>query len=61
MRRPPDWLPWLGPIVAGLTAGMVVNVWPMAGFVQIVLAAVVAGLVPTIGHFVWKRAWERRD
>ncbi|WP_122464483.1 MULTISPECIES: hypothetical protein [Brevundimonas] len=61
MPKPPHWLPWLGPGFAGIAAGLAVNVWPFAGFLQIVLISVVVGLVPSVGGLIWRKLWERKN
>ena len=38
---PPSWLPWLGPLLAGLAAVAVVRLWPEAGFWPALLAALI--------------------
>ena len=61
MPKPPHWLPWLGPIAAGLAAGFAVNVWPFSSFWQIVLISIAIGLIPSVGGLIWRKLWERRS
>jgi len=58
--KPPHWLPWLGPVFAGIGAGFAVNIWPFASFLQIVVVSVVVGLIPSVGQLVWRKLWEKR-
>ncbi len=56
--RPPSWLPFLGPPVAGVTAGVLgrsePNVW------LLILVATAVGFLPIIGYRLWKR-WHHRQ
>ncbi|PZO05215.1 MAG: hypothetical protein DCF29_08550 [Alphaproteobacteria bacterium] len=56
--RPPAWLPWLGPPLAGLGAGAV-GVWLKAGFWPALAAALVVGFAPIVGYRLWKW-WDQR-
>lgn len=57
--RPPHWLPWLGPPLAGLGAG-VVGTQLGGGFWISLLAALVCGFAPILCYRVWKRLHHRR-
>ena len=57
MPKPPSWLPYLGPVLAGLTAGLAGPHVPSL-FLLVLLAAAV-GFVPIVGYHLWKRAWYR--
>jgi hypothetical protein len=55
---PPGWLPWLGPPLAGIGAGLT-GALLHAGFWPALAGALVLGSVPTIVYRLWKRAHDR--
>lgn len=57
--RPPAWLPWLGPPLAGLGAGLA-GIWLQVGFWGALAAALVVGFAPIVGYGVWKWLNQRR-
>lgn len=54
MPKPPAWLPWLGPPLSGVTAGLAGR--HIDSFWVLLLAAVAAGFAPIIAYRLWKRA-----
>ena len=52
--RPPAWLPYLGPPLAGLGAGLV-GAWLGGGFWIALTVALVVGFAPIVAYRVWKR------
>lgn len=57
MPKPPTWLPFLGPLLAGLTAGLAGRY--IEGFLPLIALAVVVGFSPIIAYHLWKRAHHR--
>lgn len=57
-RPPPGWLPWLGPPLAGIGAGLT-GALLHSGFWPALAGALVLGAVPTIVYRLWKRAYDR--
>lgn len=55
---PPGWLPWLGPPLAGIGAGLT-GAWIEGGFWRALVGALVLGSVPMIVHRLWKSSYER--
>ena len=58
MPKPPAWIPFVGPILAGVTAGVVGQ--HVDDFVVLVLIATAVGLLPVVGYQVWKRLHHQR-
>ncbi len=56
--RPPTWLPYLGPPLAGLGAG-IVGAWLGGGFWISLFAALIVGFAPIVAYRVWKRLHHR--
>ncbi|GLK47452.1 hypothetical protein GCM10017620_04250 [Brevundimonas intermedia] len=56
--RPPTWLPYLGPPLAGVGAG-VVGAWLGGGFWVSLIAALVVGFAPIVAYRLWKRLHHR--
>ena len=59
MRKPPSWLPWLGPGMAGIGAGLAGTLLG-ADFWGSLLAALVCGFAPIVGYRVWVWRVRRR-
>jgi hypothetical protein len=57
--KPPPWLPYLGPPLAGLGAGLIGGMWLQAGFWPSLAIALVFGFAPIIGYRIWKRLHHR--
>ncbi len=53
MPRPPAWVPFLGPVTAGMTAGLAAP--HVESFWLLVLLATLVGLTPVVGYQLWKR------
>lgn len=53
MPEPPSWLPFLGPPLAGLAAGLGGR-WLELDFRGALIAALVVGFLPIIAYRVWK-------
>lgn len=58
-RPPPAWLPWLGPPLAGIAAGLAGRYLLGGGFWPSLIAALVIGFTPIIVYRLWKRAHHR--
>ncbi|MFN7620657.1 MAG: hypothetical protein ACK5RN_11135 [bacterium] len=58
MRRPPSWLPYLGPGMAGIGAGLASQ--RGADFWGCLLVALVVGFLPIIVYRVWVWRVRRR-
>jgi predicted lipid-binding transport protein (Tim44 family) len=59
MRKPPSWLPWLGPVMAGIGAGLAGTLLG-ADFWGSLFAALVVGFLPIIVYRVWVWRVRRR-
>jgi predicted lipid-binding transport protein (Tim44 family) len=59
MPKPPSWLPWLGPPLAGVGAGLAGQLLG-ADFWGSLIAALVVGFVPIIVYRLWKWRHHRR-
>ena len=60
MRRPPSWLPWLGPWLAA-AIGAAVGRYGLGGdFWTVLIAALVGGFLPILGNALWKWRLLRR-
>ena len=57
--RPPSWLPWLGPALAGLAAGAV-GTWLNGGFWLCLFAALIIGFAPVVAYRIWQWRWRRK-
>lgn len=57
MPKPPAWVPFTGPVAAGVTAGLAAP--HVDGFLPLVLIATAVGLAPVVGYQVWKRLHHR--
>ena len=57
MPKPPTWLPFLGPPLAGVAAG--IGGRYIEGFLPLIALAVVVGFSPIIAYHLWKRAHHR--
>jgi hypothetical protein len=58
MPKPPSWLPFLGPPLAGVGAGLAGSVLGF-GFWGALIAALVAGFIPIAAYRLWKWRYER--
>lgn len=58
--KPPMWLPYLGPPLAGLGAGLIGGRWLNAGFWPSLAIALICGFAPIVIYRVWKRLHHRR-
>ena len=57
MRRPPSWLPWLGPWLAA-AIGAAVGRYGLGGdFWTVLIAALVGGFAPIVAYRLW--VWRR--
>ena len=59
MPRPPSWLPYLGPPLAGVGAALAGR-WLGADFWGSLLAALVVGFLPIIAYRLWKWRHHRK-
>jgi len=60
MPKPPAWLPWLGPPLAGAAAGLASRYWLNGGFWGSLLIALVVGFAPIVAYRLWKHRHHRR-
>ncbi len=58
--RPPGWLVWLGPPMAGVGAGLT-GALIQGGFWPALAGALVLGFVPMGVYRLWKWAYERNN
>jgi 4-hydroxybenzoate polyprenyltransferase len=58
MRKPPYWLPWLGPLLAAVVGAAVGEYGLGGGFWTVLFAALVGGFAPIVGYRVW--VWRSR-
>lgn len=58
--RPPHWLPWLGPLLAGGAGALAGEYWLGGGFWMVLIAALVCGFAPILACRVWRRLPRRR-
>lgn len=61
MPKPPHWLPWLGPPLAGVAAGLAGRYWLHGGFWPPLLIALAVGFLPIVVYRLWKRRHHRSD
>ena len=60
MRKPPSWLPWLGPLLAAVVGAAVGEYGLGGGFWTVLIAALVCGFAPIVGYRVWVWRVRRR-
>ena len=59
-RKPPAWLPFLGPVLAAAAGALAGEFWLGGGFWMVFAAGLVCGFVPIIAYRLWKWAHHRR-
>lgn len=58
-KRPPSWLPFLGPVLAAGAGALAGDLWLGGGFWAVLLTALACGFAPIIGYRFWKW-WRHR-
>ncbi|CAN5400341.1 hypothetical protein BH10PSE2_BH10PSE2_13600 [soil metagenome] len=58
-KKPPPWLPFLGPVVAAVAGALAGVYWLGGGFWTVFVTGIACGFVPIAVYRVWKW-WRHR-
>jgi len=61
LPRPPSWIPFLGPVLAAVAGALAGRFWLDGSFWTVLVAGLVCGFLPILGHRLWRWAHHRRD
>jgi hypothetical protein len=59
-RKPPSWLPFLGPVLAAGAGMLAGEFWLGGGFWMVFSAGMICGFAPIVIYRLWKRWHHRR-